>query len=207
MLSMAYVEPWWPISRFSTGNVTLDRNSAALLNLSSATITLTPRNSPNFTHEFKTSYLDSRAIPYSTADEHWWPAAVESAVWAFGNSTSQPTILMDGGRPADGLYLLTGYDANFTPKGTPATTLFTRMQRAMDSPVLLTTSSQGTKYLQAWHIYAVLAAVIDSTGKKQVALRNPLKVGAGGDWYDLDTIFNDIENIVWLPGGQNGPNQ
>jgi hypothetical protein len=201
MLTMAYLDPWWPISRFATpgGRIAASR----------ATVTLTPSlntdgSATTYTHVFHTSQLDS-STPYSTADDHWWPAAIEDAVWAFGSSTGDSNILMNGGYATDGLRLLTGYEPtyiNTTPNNKDE--IFSRLKSAKTSPVLLTTLGSGTAVLQKWHVYAVLDAVTASNGTQLVALRNP---HGFGQWYEFENIYGDATNIAYLLHGETGPGQ
>jgi hypothetical protein len=193
MLTMSYVNAWWPISRFDVARDALD--------VSAAVVRLTPPGG-EFNHTVELATLFSEGVAFSAADEHWWPAAIEASVLAYGQATGRPQILLDGGKASDGLQLLTGYVADATPNDAPMDEVFSRMQNPEKSPILLVTLATGTTTLQAWHVYAVLGSLTDSNGDRRVLLRNPLGFG---QWYLLDDVYSDIANVIYLPNGENGP--
>jgi hypothetical protein len=228
-MSLALINEDWILNRIKTRD-----NDMAVMQ---AEVRLTPTGEyqAHKTYWVKLWDLEEKrtaGIQYSTANQYWWPAAIEHAVWAYGNDTGFPGVLNDGGLPGNALTLLAGYtswnyfpnpkaaepyrqDPKFTmdPNNDrkPADKVYELSLKSSTTPVLLATYNgdlsgvaEADRKLVPAHVYTICGAATLANGVKMMAVRNPWGTGA---WYELEAILPEIELIAHLPASQNGPNQ
>jgi hypothetical protein len=221
---LSFINERWLLSRFKT-----DGDQRGVLE---ATVRLTP------TGEYQMPKLytiglhtivqkRSQGVGYSTANQYWWPAAIEEAVLTYGSEIGKPDILTSGDWPTRGLTLLTGYtswsyfpDASYGKQFAnnpfvivdqnngvgPADKVCELADKAFKCPVVLWTKAEKDpkKKLVTQHAYSVLGAATVANGTRMIALRNPWGLGS---WYDVEAVLPQLAGVTHFPAWQNGPNQ